>query len=96
MPVCKNFGKEWSWAQIVKTLFRLKCPYCREKQHKTAASRWKNSVYTTIGIFIVMLINIFFNLSIIGAVIIGLIIIFNFLVIYPFNLKLSNEQEPFW
>lgn len=28
MPTCHNCKSEWTWKQTVKSLFRLKCPYC--------------------------------------------------------------------
>ncbi len=41
MPICQNCSKEWTWKQTIKTLFKLKCLHCGEKQYESAA---RNSV----------------------------------------------------
>ncbi|WP_082684217.1 TIGR04104 family putative zinc finger protein [Lentibacillus amyloliquefaciens] len=44
MPVCQNCGKEWTWKQTVKTLFKLKCPHCGANQYESASSRRRGSL----------------------------------------------------
>ncbi|MEN1968390.1 TIGR04104 family putative zinc finger protein [Lentibacillus sp. N15] len=96
MPICQNCGREWTWKQTIKTLFKLKCPHCGERQYETAASRWKNGMFTMIWLVIFTPIVSFLDVSMPGAVIVGSILILIQLGIHPFNLKLSNEFEPYW
>ncbi|MGP4108945.1 TIGR04104 family putative zinc finger protein [Virgibacillus sp. L01] len=95
MPVCQNCGEKWTWKQTVKTMFRLKCPHCGEKQYESASSRIRGGVFVLIPL-VLLPINAWLEFSI-GTVLI-LAIIFAFIIIglYPFIIKLSNEEEPYW
>lgn len=97
MPVCQSCGKEWTWKQTMKTLFKLKCPYCGEKQYESAKSRMKNGMISVLISLIAMLAaNILLDLSLVSAIIFGLLAVVILLSVYPFVLKLSNEEEPYW
>lgn len=96
MPVCANCQKRWTWGQTIKTLFRLKCPYCGKKQYETAASRQKNGMFGVVLPLIFLPIIIAFNIPI-GTTLVFVILVSGILLaVYPFFLKLSNEEEPFF
>lgn len=97
MPVCQSCGKEWTWKQTMKTLFKLKCPYCGEKQYESAKSRMKNSMISVLLISIVMLpVSVLLDLSLVTTVTLSFLAAVILFSVYPFVLKLSNEEEPYW
>jgi len=96
MPTCANCDKKWTWGQTMKTLFRIKCPYCGEKQYETAASRQKNGIFGVVFPLLFLPIIIGFNIPI-GTTFVFLVLVALILLgVYPFMLKLSNEEEPFF
>ncbi|AIF42831.1 TIGR04104 family putative zinc finger protein [Virgibacillus sp. SK37] len=95
MPACQNCGKAWTWVQTVKTLFKLTCPYCGEKQYESAASRTKSSVFMLIPLLI-LIINVWLQLSFAMVILTALLLVLIILACYPFILELSNEKEPYW
>lgn len=48
LAVCANCGEEWTYGQSLKaSMFKgkeVKCPYCEEKQVKTAKSNWEMGI----------------------------------------------------
>lgn len=81
----------------MKTLFKLKCPHCGEKQYESAKSRIRNGTFSVIVILLFILpISLFFDLPIGAAFALGLLIALIILCAYPFVLKLSSEEEPYW
>ncbi|MFC2949986.1 TIGR04104 family putative zinc finger protein [Virgibacillus sediminis] len=95
MPICNHCGKEWTWQQTIKTLFRLKCPHCDNKQYESASSKKKTSIIGLLPL-IALPINVFLNNPWWMVVIIMSPLIAVVLSVYPFMIKLSNEQEPLW
>ncbi|WP_236687124.1 hypothetical protein [Ornithinibacillus californiensis] len=76
-------------------MFRLKCPYCGEKQYESTASRKRTSMIGFIP-FVSLPVTWFVDMSFWVFLIFYFIvysIIFSFI---PSLLKLSNEQEPLW
>lgn len=97
MPICQNCGEQWTWSQTVKTIFKLKCPYCSKKQYESASSRWKGSILSVfLLLFILLPLNILFNFSPAAALFFGFVIVVIMLALYPFFLTLSNEKESYW
>lgn len=94
MPVCQKCGNTWTWGQTMKSMFRMRCPHCRTKQYQSAASRNKNFLFVIIPILMIP-INVWFEISIVVAVTVGVILSMIILSVYPFLLKLSNEEEPY-
>ncbi|MFB4166936.1 TIGR04104 family putative zinc finger protein [Virgibacillus sp. JSM 102003] len=95
MPVCHNCGRKWTWKQTIKTMFRLKCPHCGKKQYESASSRIRGSVFVLIPL-ILLPINAWFEFSIGTVLILAIIFAFIMIGLYPFIIKLSNEEEPYW
>ncbi|WP_010530215.1 TIGR04104 family putative zinc finger protein [Lentibacillus jeotgali] len=95
MPICQSCGKRWTWKQTIKTIFKLKCPYCGEKQYESASSRIRSGVFWLIPL-VILPINAGFGFSVGTALFIAIILVFIILGLYPFILKLSNEEEPYW
>lgn len=96
MPTCANCHEEWTWTQTMKTLFRLKCPYCSQKQYETAASRQRSGMIGVVIPLLLLPVIIGFSLSISVAFILAVIVSGIIIAVYPFMLKLSNEEEPFF
>ncbi|WP_099363705.1 TIGR04104 family putative zinc finger protein [Fredinandcohnia onubensis] len=95
MPICNHCGKEWTWKQTMKTLSRLKCPQCNNKQYESASSKKKTSIIGLIPV-IALPINVFLNNPWWMVVIIMIPMIAVVLCVYPFMIKVSNEEEPLW
>lgn len=95
MPVCQNCKKEWTWKQTIKSLFKLKCPYCGKKQYESTASKKRTSVLSVIPL-IAMPIVIMFNLQWWTVVLLTIPMIAIVWSIYPYIIELSNEEEPLW
>lgn len=95
MPTCKNCGEKWTWKQTIKTLFRLKCPYCGIKQYESASSRIRGSIFMLIPL-ILLPVNALLEITMSTAFILAVVLVFLIFGLYPFILKLSNEQEPYW
>ncbi|GAA0593665.1 hypothetical protein GCM10009001_07300 [Virgibacillus siamensis] len=96
MPTCQNCGEEWSWKQTVKTLFKLKCPHCGEKQYESASSRRWGGMYALIPLILILPVNIWADVSIGMAIFLAVTFLLVMFCSYPFILKLSNEEEPYW
>ncbi|HEY4600668.1 MAG TPA: TIGR04104 family putative zinc finger protein [Cerasibacillus sp.] len=95
MPTCHNCKTEWTWKQTVKSLFRLKCPYCGKKQYESAASRKRTSMISIIPLIAVP-INLLLNLPWWNVIVLMIPLIVIILGIYPYLIKLSNEEELLW
>lgn len=95
MPSCQNCGEKWAWKQTVKRLFRLKCPHCGEKQYESASSRTKGGVFLLIPLVMVPIIT-WLEISLGMALFLAIIFAIIIFGLYPFILKLSNEEEPYW
>jgi CXXC-20-CXXC protein len=79
----------------MRTMFRLKCPYCDVKQYESAASRKKTWVISALPAVLLPLYW-FTDISIKPAIMILIVLYLLVFSYYPFVMKLSNEQEPFW
>ena len=99
MPECQNCHETWSWKQTFKVSFMLgsdmECPYCHKKQYSTAKFR-KRSALTSIILSTIIILGVLLWGSLywrlFGLLGIPLISIF----VYPFFVKLSNEDEALW
>lgn len=96
MPTCQNCGKKWTWRQTIKTLFKLKCPYCDKRQYESASSRMRSGILALLPLVVILPINSLFDFSVGIALIIGIAMVLLIFALYPFILKLSNELEPYW
>ena len=96
MPICPNCDKKWTWKQTLKTLFRLKCPYCDKKQYESASSRVSSGGIFMLIPLLILPINIWIEFTWITVLIVIFIQILLIFGLYPFVLKLSSEQEPYW
>lgn len=96
MPTCQNCKKEWSWKQTFKKMFTLdtamECPHCGKKQYYSKRAR-KKSVVLILSIPFIILFNL---LDISPYLFGGIYIIYSLsiMVVFPFLIELSNEEEP--
>lgn len=99
MPICQRCGEQWTWKQTVKKTFLaaggMNCPHCHKKQYYTSRFRKMSSFVPFIIITIIMLCNLFFGPSIV-CVIALIAAIPLLIIIYPFVVELSSEEEPLW
>ncbi|SFD68129.1 cxxc_20_cxxc protein [Lentibacillus persicus] len=95
MPVCQNCEKVWSYEQTIRTLFKLKCPHCGAKQFESASSRRRSSFLGLAPLILLPFVT-GMDFSVFMALILVVVLTSITLCFYPFVLKLSNEQEPFW
>ena len=97
MPACQNCHSQWSWKETFKRSFVLiggmTCPYCGEKQYLTARMRKRSTLIMPIVILFILLGNLFFGPSYIALfAILGVIPLS--IILYPFFVELSNEEDP--
>ncbi|WP_010093869.1 TIGR04104 family putative zinc finger protein [Ornithinibacillus scapharcae] len=96
MPICQKCEEKWNWIQTIKTLFRLKCPYCKQKQYESASSRVRSGMVTLTFLVVILPLNSLLDVSFGMGLVIGIIMVILILALYPFILTLSNEEEPYW
>lgn len=97
MPTCQNCNHKWGWKQTFKKSFILiggmTCPNCGEKQYQTARMRKINTIIPFIMTSLIMLGNLFFGPSYVALF--AIIGVFSLVIIInPFFVELSNEEEP--
>lgn len=99
MPICTKCKNKWSWKQTVKKTATLNpemsCPHCGEKQYQSKKSKALIPFFGLLPL-LPLLIQAFFDVSVIILLsLIPLLIVIVF-VLYPFLIKLSSEEEfPF-
>lgn len=98
MPTCQSCTREWTWKEAFKKQFNLMgmmhCPYCKAKQYYSKSVRKLGGVIPFIIIMLIMLANILFGPSIIAFfALIAILPIY--LLVFPFFMRLSNEEAPF-
>ncbi|WP_042147979.1 TIGR04104 family putative zinc finger protein [Paucisalibacillus sp. EB02] len=96
MPICHSCDKKWTYKQTIITLFRLKCPHCEKRQYESASSRLRSGTLTLLALVVILPVNALFDFSVGTALIIGIFIVLIIFGIYPFILKLSSKEEPYW
>lgn len=82
MPTCQGCGKKWSWKQTIKTIFKLKCPYCGKKQYESASSRIRSSIFMLIPL-VFLPINAWLDFSVGIAFILAVIFALIIVTFYP-------------
>jgi len=99
MPTCQNCHQKWTWKQTVKKSFTLdtamSCPHCAEKQYVTSRARKRSALITMIIPFLIF-IPYFFDINIITAISIYIAAGIGIMLIYPFIVELSSQEEAFW
>ncbi|WP_110113058.1 TIGR04104 family putative zinc finger protein [Bacillus sp. CGMCC 1.16541] len=99
MPTCQHCQTKWTWTQTFKKSFtltqKMTCPYCEKAQYLTKDSRVKNSILSFIPPVILLLTTSFgLPLKVAFSLLIGAAGCM--FILYPFMVKLSNNEEPLW
>lgn len=97
MPTCQNCQRQWNWKQTFKNSFILiggmTCPSCEEKQYLTSRMRKRSMIIPPIMIVLIKLGTLI--LTPFHAYMLAIFVLLPlFLVIYPFFVELSHEEEP--
>ena len=97
MPICQNCHNKWTWKETFKKtsvfISGMTCSYCNEKQYVTARTKKISAIFPVIIIFMLFLSNLYFGPSYI--VYLGVLtLIFLYVILNPFFVKLSNEEKP--
>lgn len=99
MPICQNCQKQWAWKETIKASFTfntwLLCPHCTSKQYVAKNARLTSAIALFMPILL-MFITLFFQLSVRLILLIVIGATFLVILIYPFTIKLSNEEELFY
>ncbi|ARP44222.1 MULTISPECIES: TIGR04104 family putative zinc finger protein [Geobacillus] len=99
MPICQHCKKQWTWRQTFCRMFtlgtKLMCPYCQNKQYYSARSRRRNGVFNLVSPLILFL-SLSFNVSLLTAIALMVMGTLLSLMIQPFFIELSNQEEPLW
>lgn len=96
MPTCQKCGEKWSWKETLKVQFTLQhakpCPYCGADQFVSRKTRNRSYVTTLIALLIIFTLNFTIGLSIVYILIVVAMIPL-FIILYPFLIEFSNEDE---
>lgn len=99
MPICQNCQTKWSWKETIRQSFTLDismtCPYCQQKQYVSKSYRIIGNIFLFMPI-VSIFISVWLDFSTSFAILLGIIIALVVFGLYPFMIKLSNEEEPFW
>ena len=97
MPNCENCGQKWQWKTIVLNTLKLtnkvSCPYCGKTQYIVPKSRKISGISSFLPALIIILSTLIFDLEVGGIFSLAAAIIIVFLGLYPFLVKLSNENK---
>ena len=97
MPNCENCGQQWKWKTIVlKTLKltnKVNCPYCGKAQYIVPKSRKITGIFSFLPAFLIIVSGMIFDLGVWDIILLAAALIIVFLSLYPFLMKLSNENK---
>ncbi len=97
LPVCQNCSQKWTWKMTMRQFFRFKrsmiCENCGATQYQSKESLWKMNLIG-IGPYIFIPFLIGFNTSLPIVISYAAVAILLFLMISPYLLTLSNQEEP--
>ncbi|TWT06457.1 hypothetical protein FQV26_01180 [Planococcus sp. CPCC 101016] len=97
MPNCKNCGRKWTWKTIVLNTLKLtnkvNCPHCGETQYIVPKSRKLTGVFSFLPAFIIIGSSMIFDLDGWDLILLTPTLILAALFVYPFFMKLSNDNE---
>src|SRR5690625_1924747 len=98
MPVCTHCQYEWTWTETMKRSFTFEigwpCPNCKKRQYPSRRAQRRYLKYTLLIPFCFLLLLT--GIPKIYTLTIFIIVAIIVLLIYPFTLELSKEEElPF-
>ncbi|HLS35712.1 MAG TPA: TIGR04104 family putative zinc finger protein [Bacillota bacterium] len=98
MPVCTHCQYEWTWTETMKRSFTFEigwpCPNCKKRQYPSRRAQRRYLKYTLLIPFCILLLLT--GIPKIYTLTIFIIVAIIVLLIYPFTLELSKEEElPF-
>lgn len=95
MPVCNNCQHKWSWKGTFKRSFTLgvgmMCPNCNEMQYYSARFRKRSSMVPFL-IPLLLTVNLFLGPSYLILILL-LAFLPVYLILFPFFVELSNDEE---
>jgi len=99
MTICQKCQHKWSWKEGIKNAYtfkmKMKCPHCGGNQYMSAKAR-KKAINFTMVLQLIWLLPVFLGApTILQAVAICFALILC-VILTPFLLELSNEEEPLW
>lgn len=97
MPVCQSCHHKWSWKQTFVKSFSfiggMRCTHCGEKQYVTARVKKRGTVIPLCIVLLTAIGNYFFTPTYVFlyslAILLPLVLVIN-----PFFVELSSEEEP--
>ncbi|MCA0970264.1 hypothetical protein LCM20_06665 [Halobacillus litoralis] len=100
MANCQNCGYKWSYStSLKKTFLRFKrsmeCPNCGKKQYQSQQSLKRSSSLTLIPLALLPIAWLL-DLEISTAYGLAGFLLLAFVLLHPFTLELSNEEQPLW
>ncbi|WP_298831146.1 TIGR04104 family putative zinc finger protein [uncultured Planococcus sp.] len=97
MPNCENCGRQWKWKTIVlntlKFTNKVNCPYCGKAQYIVPKSRKQNALFSFLPAFLIITLSSIFDLGVLSVVLLAAGMLTAALSLYPFIMKLSNEDK---
>lgn len=97
MPTCQSCQTTWSYKETMKAMWTLDpvktCPHCGARQHISKKGR-QRSILVTLFVPLVLLGNIFFDWSV-GTAFLWLALAATLsILLTPYTMDLSSEEEP--
>lgn len=96
MPNCESCGQKWPWKTTVSKTFKLtnkiNCPHCGTPQYLIPKSRKLTAMFAYIPAFLIITLTLVLDFNGLGVFLLAITLLIAFLGLYPFMMKLSNED----
>ncbi|KAA0954978.1 TIGR04104 family putative zinc finger protein [Planococcus kocurii] len=96
MPTCENCGQKWPWKTGVKNTVKFrnkaKCPYCEKTQYLIPKSRKLTAISSYMPALLIIALTLILDLDGLGIFFLATALMLVFLGLYPFMMKLSNDD----
>lgn len=97
MPTCENCSQKWPWKTVVKNTVKLtnkaECLYCEKAQYLIPKSRKLTAIYSYIPALLIITLTLVLDLDGLGIFLLAAALLILFLGLYPFMMKLSNDEQ---
>ncbi|WP_442961212.1 TIGR04104 family putative zinc finger protein [Pseudogracilibacillus sp. SO30301A] len=93
LPTCQHCKMQWTYTESLKSLFRLRCPYCGEKNF-ARKQRPRDIIFSVVSMIIILFIFPFLNFTFLWKTVLVFIALAIYIATYPINLKLTKDEEP--
>ncbi len=97
LPACQHCHSKWTWREVFfKTLRRkMKCNYCGAVQYVDSKSMKRVSFISVLPVFIWLPLFLL-RTSLVWNIVVLFVILTVVMMFIPYQVRLSNKEEPLW